>query len=266
MTPAAALPDPVAPGLAALLAAPVAHRGLWGVGRPENSLAAARAAASARYGIEADLQLSADGRAVVFHDDRLDRLTPERGAVRERTAAELAAIPLWGSAEAVPTLEAFLAAVASRVPLLLEIKDQDGALGPQVGALEAALAEALRGYDGPVAAMSFNPHAVATFGRAAPDVPRGLVTCAFGPCDWPGVPEARRARLRALADLDETGAAFASHDRRDLARAAPLMGRRPLLTWTIRSPAAERAARRYAHQITFERYRPPLEASLPRPT
>lgn len=257
MTPAARREPP--PALAALLARPVAHRGLWGPGRPENACAAARAAAEAGYGVEADLQLSSDGRAVVFHDERLDRLTPEAGAVRERTAAELAAIPLRGGAEGIPTLEAFLGALGGRVPLLLEIKDQDGALGPAVGALEAAVAEALRGCEGAVAVMSFNPHAVAAFGRAAPGVPRGLTSCAFGPCDWPRVPEPRRARLRALADLDETGAAFASHDRRDLARAATLVGARPLLAWTIRSPAAERAARRYARQITFERYRPTLE-------
>ena len=241
---------------AALLAAPIAHRGLWGPGVPENSIAAARAAAAAGYGVEADLQLSADGRAMVFHDDRLDRLTPETGPLRERRAAELAAIPLRGGAEGIPTLAAFLAAVAGRAPLLLEIKDQDGALGPEVGALEAAVAADLARYDGPVAVMSFNPHSMAAVRDVAPNLPRGLVTGAFAPADWPGVPAARLDRLRAIASLDEARASFVSHDARDLAAPAVAALACPVLAWTIRSPAEERAARRVARQITFEGYRP----------
>ena len=243
---------------AALLAAPIAHRGLWGPGVPENSIAAALAAARAGYGVEADLQLSADGRAMVFHDEALNRLTPERGPVRGRPADALAAIPLRGGGEGIPTLVAFLAAVAGRAPLLLEIKDQDGALGPGVGALEEAVARDLAGYGGPVAVMSFNPHSAAAMRRAAPRLPRGLVTGAFAPADWPGVPLARLDRLRAMAHLDAAGAAFVSHDARDLARPALAALRRPVLAWTIRSPEAERAARRRARQITFERYRPAI--------
>ena len=248
---------------APLLAAPIAHRGLWGPGVPENSVAAARAATTAGYGIEADLQISADGRAMVFHDDQLARLTPESGPLRERPADALAAIPLRGGAEGIPTLAALLAAVAGRAPLLLEIKDQDGALGPRVGALEAAVAADLAGYDGPVAVMSFNPHSAAAMREAAPGLPRGLVTCAFAPADWPGVPAARLDRLRAVADLGEVGASFVSHDARDLSRPALAALGCPVLAWTIRSPAEERVARRAARQITFERYRPAIAPQGP---
>ena len=56
-----------------LFAPPVAHRGLWRPdGAPENSLAAFQAAAAAGYGIELDVQLSADGEAMVFHDGKLE--------------------------------------------------------------------------------------------------------------------------------------------------------------------------------------------------
>ena len=249
------------PALAALLAAPIAHRGLWGRGRPENSLAAARAAAEAGYAVEADLQLSADGRAMVFHDDRLGRLTPERGPLRERTADALARIPLKGAAETIPTLDALLDTVAGRVPLLLEVKDQDGALGPGIGALEAATAEAVARYDGPVAWMSFNPHSVAALPATRP---RGLVACAYDRSEWPDLPEARRLSLRSLEGADPAG--FVSHDLRDLPRAAGLLGGRPLLAWTVRSPDDEARARRHARQITFEGYRPALEAPASGPT
>ena len=236
------------------LAAPFAHRGLWGPGRPENSIAAARAAVAAGYGIEADLQLSADGQAVVFHDDVLDWLTPSTGPVRERTAAELAAIPLRGGSEGIPTLAALLEAVGGRTRLLLELKDQDGALGADVGALESAVAETLAAYRGPVALMSFNAASVIALRSAAPRVSRGLVTGPFAREEWPGVSGARLDRLRAMTDLDAAGAAFVSHDRRDLERTAGL--RVPVLCWTVRSPEEEARARRSAHQITFEGYRP----------
>ena len=52
-----------------------------------------RAAVAAGYGIEIDLQLSADGEAMVFHDETLDRLTDETGPVSARTAAELGRHP-----------------------------------------------------------------------------------------------------------------------------------------------------------------------------
>lgn len=242
---------------------PVAHRALHdvAVGRPENSRAAIRAAMAAGYPVELDLQLSHDGRAVVFHDYDLDRLTGARGPLAMRDAAELAAISLrHGGGETVPLLADVLELVAGRVPLLLELKDQDGALGPNVGALEAATADALSRYAGPVAVMSFNPHSIAEMARIAPDLPRGLVTDGFDPADWP-VDAETCARLRGIPDFERVGAAFISHNMRDLdrARVAELKAQGvPVLCWTVRSPEDEAAARRVADNITFEGYRAAL--------
>lgn len=176
----------------AFLRLPIAHRALHdrAAGRPENSPGAIRAAIEAGYGIEIDLQLSADGVPMVFHDETLDRLTAETGPLAARTAAELRAIPLRDAADTIPTLAEVLELVAGRVPLLIEIKDQDGALGPAVGALEAATAAALEGYGGPAAVMSFNPQSMAEMARLRPDLPRGLVTSSYDPTDW------RRCRPR----------------------------------------------------------------------
>ncbi len=246
----------------ALLGAPVAHRGLHDRARGviENSRAAMAAAITAGYGIEMDIQQSADGEAVVFHDDGMKRLTGMSGLVHDYTAAALGRIPLTGSEETVPTLAEVLGLVAGRAPLLIEIKDQDGALGPGVGALEARVAELLAAYKGTVALMSFNPHSVAALAGAAPDRPRGLTTCAFEDADW-SLPDYRRAELADLADAERTGAAFISHDHRDLANPAVARLKREgfaVLTWTIRSAAEEAAARRVADNITFEGYRPPV--------
>ncbi|SMH47868.1 glycerophosphodiester phosphodiesterase family protein [Maritimibacter sp. HL-12] len=243
---------------------PIAHRALHDVraGRPENSRAAVRAAVARRYAIEIDVQPSADGVAMVFHDDRLDRLTQETGPIRARSAEALGRIALTGASEGIPTLAEVLALVAGKVPLLVEVKDQDGELGPKVGALEAAVARDLAGYGGPVAVMSFNPHSVAAMAEAAPALPRGLTTMNWEIEEARAIPEDRRAELAAIADFDRVGACFISHHWRDLA-AAPVVALKargvPVLCWTIRSPAEETQARERADNITFEGYlaRPP---------
>lgn len=247
------------------LHAPIAHRAYHdrSAGRVENSRSAVRAAVAAGYGIEVDVQLSADGMAMVFHDDELDRLTGERGPVSARTAAELGKIELTGGGEGIPTLAQVLEIVAGRVALLIEIKDQTRVMGPGVGALERAVADALKGYGGPVAVMSFNPHSVAAMAEIAPDLPRGLTTYGFDDVEARALPEAHRARLAAIADFEAVGACFISHDARDLARprVAELKARGvPVLCWTIRSPEAETKAREVANNVTFEGYAAVLPA------
>ena len=106
---------------------PYAHRGLWGEGLPENSLGAFRAAADKGFAIELDIQLSADGVVMVFHDYTLDRVCGRAGKVCEHTAAELGRMPLNGiEAECIPTLAEVLDAVDGRVPLLIELKGESG--------------------------------------------------------------------------------------------------------------------------------------------
>lgn len=242
---------------------PVAHRALHDATRPENSLSAVAAAVAAGYGIEIDLQLSADGEAMVFHDETLERLTAGTGAVNARTAAELGAIALRGGPDRIPTLAQVLAAIGGRVPLLIEIKDQSEGRGGSDGRLEAATARALAGYTGPVAVMSFNPACVAGMARVAPDLPRGLTTCAYDPDDWDMLPPETRERLRAIPDYDAVGASFVSHQWSDLTRprVADLRAQgAAILCWTIRSPEAEATARRIAHNITFEGYAAPFPA------
>ena len=248
--------------MAAFLARPIAHRGLHrrAAGVIENSRAAAEAAIAVGYGIELDVGRSADGEAMVFHDDTMLRLTAAPGLLADHTAVALGRTLLLGSDETVPTLAEFLALVAGRAPLLVEIKDQDGALGPGVGALEARVAYLLAGYDGPAALMSFNPHSVAALADLAPDRPRGLTTCAFDGAEW-SLPDYRRAELANLTDAERTGAAFVSHDRKDLANPAVARLKAeglPILTWTVRSPVEEMQARKVADNITFEGYRPAL--------
>ncbi|WP_299701608.1 glycerophosphodiester phosphodiesterase family protein [uncultured Tateyamaria sp.] len=245
----------------AFLGAPLAHRALHDVtdGRPENSRAAIRAAIDHGYGIEIDVQLSADNQAMVFHDYALDRLAEGTGPVRVVPAGTLGQTPLKGGYEGIPTLPEVLEIVAGQVPLLIEIKDQDGAMGDDIGPLEQATAAALNGYDGPVALMSFNPHSVARMAALCPDIPRGLVTGAYAADDWP-LNAATRDHLRGIPDFDGVGASFISHEAADLARqrVADLKDAGAnILCWTIRSLAEEAQAREVAQNVTFEGYLAP---------
>ena len=241
------------------LTSPIAHRGFHDAasGRVENSPAAITAAINFGYGIEIDVQLSRDGAAIVFHDYHLDRLTAHSGTVAEKSECELSQVILSGSQDTIPTLNQMLNLVAGQVPLLIEIKDQDGDLGKNVGELEAAVADALESYKGHIAVMSFNPNAVAVFAKLQPQTPVGLVTDSFLAEDWPTLSACMREYLAEISDFNRTGACFISHNQARLNdRAVIRLKTRgvPILCWTVRSPDAEVTARKIANNITFEAY------------
>jgi glycerophosphoryl diester phosphodiesterase len=244
-------------------AVPIAHRALHDVasGVIENSLTAIDRAVRAGYGIELDLQLSADGVPMVFHDDTLDRLTQATGPVRGRTAQELGDLRLTGSDDHIPTLARVLQMVDGAVPLLLELKDQSGGLGQADVDLEQAVAKVLESYDGDVAVMSFNPYVIAAMREIAPDLPRGLVTCGFIPSKWPHLSTETCTALRSISAFGKVAAQFISHDWTDLGspRVAELKAQGvPVLCWTIRTPQDEAQARLIADTVTFEGYLPPV--------
>jgi glycerophosphoryl diester phosphodiesterase len=243
---------------AGFAARPFAHRGLHdaAAGVPENSRAAVQAAVAAGYGVEIDVQLSADGEAVVFHDDTLERLTGERGPVSGRRAAELGALVLKGSGETIPTLAEVLALLPAETPALIEIKDQGGRFDATgVGPLETRVAALLDGAPQALAVMSFNPESVAAFARLAPGRARGLV--AGG--GYRGIVPWRAARLAGAEAVEAVGADFVSFHHAALpsprSRALHEAGV-AVLCWTIRSPAEAAAVAPHADAITFEGFRP----------
>lgn len=251
-----------APLPAAFRTIPIAHRGLHDAanGRIENSAMAIGFAIAAGYGIEVDLQPAADGTPMVFHDYDLDRLTGETGPIRDRPAHELARIPLTGGGgDTIMTLDELCARVMGQVPLLIEIKDQHGQMGRDTGWFEDRIVARLVGYRGPLAVMSFNPHSVAAFADSARDVPVGLTTGSYSLPDYAPLTPKVCDRLRAIPDFDPALHSFISHEAADLTRprvAEIAATGAAILTWTIRSRAAEAEARRIAHNITFEGYRP----------
>ena len=159
------------PAAASLVKTPYAHRGLHDATLPENSFAAFRAAVEAGVGIELDVQLTADGEVVVFHDEDLLRMTGKEGSLYAHTYEALSALRLGGTEERIPTLREVLALVGGRVPLLVEIKPDHA-----VKSLCEKTAALLDEYEGEYMIESFHPLAVHWFRRHRPDVVRGQLS------------------------------------------------------------------------------------------
>ena len=242
----------------AFLKTPIAHRALHDASKGvyENCRSAIIAAIEHGYAIEIDLQLSADGRAMVFHDDTLDRLTDKHGDVSDYTAAELTQIKVGSGQDVIEPLEDILRLVDGRVPLLIELKDQSRQLSQTDGRLEQATIDALSLYEGAVAVMSFNPHMIATMAKLSSDLPLGLTTGSFMDPTW-SIDAERIEHLSQIADFDPTRYSFVSHFALELAAPCIQMLKdqgTAIFTWTIRSPEAEAVARQTVDNITFEGY------------
>ena len=213
-----------------------AHRGVHDDHVVENSPSAFAEALARGMGIECDVQKSRDGRAMVFHDWSLDRLTPHSGPVAKRDAAELEQVPLRGTGDCIPTLERLLAQVAGRVPLLIEVKSKNDR-SPMPLCL--AVHRALEGYAGEVAVMSFDPRVPRWFRANSPGPVRGLVVTEENARGLRGIVKRRFTLWHGKPE-------FLAYDVRDLpSRFASAQRSRglPLLTWTVRSATLrERAA------------------------
>src|SRR6202021_4095744 len=83
---------------------------------------AAVAAIDGHYSIECDIQLTADGEAMVHHDDALGRLNEGSGALLGLTSEELRAVRFKDTSERMMSLGDLCALVNGRVPIGIEVK------------------------------------------------------------------------------------------------------------------------------------------------
>lgn len=241
-----------------LTARPIAHRGLHDAARGviENTFSAFEAAIAGNYGIECDVQVSADGEAMVHHDDALGRLTDGAAPLASLDAAALKQVAFRATPDRMLTLAELCDLVGGRVPLIVEIKSRfDGDLR-----LMRRVAEVLGRYNGPAAAMSFDPAPVAALREMAPTLTRGIVAERhYDHPEWSALPASTRRNLAFLLHAPRTRPHFIAWSVKDLPAAAPLIARHifglPLLTWTVRSTEDRATAARYADQMIFEGFR-----------
>lgn len=153
----------------------IAHRGLFdnSSDNPENSIAAFKKAAENGYGIELDLQLTADDRLVVFHDVDLLRMCGAEKNLVDCTYDELQEYKLANTEERIPLFEEVLEAVDGRVPLVVEIK-ADGDC--DTIAVTKKMIEVIEGYKGYYCMECFDPLAVKWMRVNRPDIIRGQLS------------------------------------------------------------------------------------------
>ena len=158
----------------------IGHRGLAEIA-PENTLAGLRAARAAGLAfVEVDILPSADGVAVLSHDDSLLRRGGIEGKVTETGMASLAAVragvdfPKFAG-EGIPTArDALTYCAGAGMGMILELKPEGGRPGAQ--ALATALAEARSSGGIPERLMvsSFGAEMLDWARELIPDIPRAL--------------------------------------------------------------------------------------------
>jgi glycerophosphoryl diester phosphodiesterase len=242
-----------------LTARPVAHRGLHDRARGvvENMPSAFQAAIAGNFAIELDVQLTADGEAMVHHDDVLGRLNEGSEKLTALTAAQLKQVPFKDTADRMITLGELCDLTAGRVPLVVEIKshfDGDRKLVTRV-------AEVLKTYKGAAVAMSFDPDQVLALKERAPHIVRGIVAQRTYDDDyWTKTSAAQRHGMTALRHALRTQPHFVAYWVNELPAPAPWIARNmfgcPLLTWTVRTAEQRQRAAQYADQMIFEGFVP----------
>ena len=240
----------------------VAHRGLFdnGSAAPENSLPAFAAAVRAGYGIELDVQRTADGALVVFHDENLRRMCGVDAPLHRKTLVELQALRLLGSGEPIPLFSDVLALVAGAVPMIVEIKGEG-----DWRRTTAETAAALDAYAGVYCVESFEPGVLRWFRRHRPAVLRGQLSMDYFKHRRPE----GRLRKWLLTDLLCNGLSrpdFIAYDLHDADRFAYRVLRTLFpsvvrAAWTVRSEADLAAARRVATCFIFDSFRPPAPSA-----
>ena len=239
-----------------LFGPPIAHRGLWSPdGPPENSLGAFQAACAAGYGIELDVQMSADGEAMVFHDASLRRMTGREGRLADYGAADLRQMRLADSDETIPTLADALTEVGRRAMVHIEIKIPYGEVGP----LERRVHDILIDHNGPTCVIGFNPYSHAWFAERHPKVLRGLDSYSYrGPDARHLAPDVRK-RYSQLGHVAIAKPHFLalSLDMLPSAKADALRkGGMPIIAWTVRERGQWEAVKDGCDNLIFEGFAP----------
>lgn len=232
-----------------LFSSPIAHRGLHGIDAPENSFKAFEAAIEAGFPIETDVRPIDDGTVVVFHDERLTRMTDRDGYVCNLSKADLDEIRLKNSDEKIHTFAEFLEFVNGRTPILIEIKNES-----KIGTLERNTLDLLASYKGEYAVQAFNPYSLEFFKKNAPQIPRGQLSCFFTKDELNGF--FKRHMLKRLKMNKVSSPDFVSYKSENLPNKYVTKSKLPVLAWTVRSNADMEKVLPYCDNIIFENFIP----------
>ena len=224
------------PGVDALKGWSYAHRGLYGEGRPENSMAAFQAAFDGGYGIELDVHLLADGNLAVMHDSLLMRTTGKEGRIEELTTGQLQECFLEGTTETIPEFRQVLELYQGKYPLIVELKP----LGNNYAALTEAACNMLDSYDGVYCLESFDPRCLLWLKKHRPELIRGQLSENYFASKTAKIPFILKLLLKEnlghfLTKPDFT--AYKFEDRHNTLSNFFCLMHHPCVSWTIKSQA-----------------------------
>lgn len=232
-----------------------AHRGLHSSDEkyPENSLIAFRLAKEAGYGVELDVQFTADRQVVVFHDDTLLRMCGVDKRVDQLTYAEIRELRLLNSNHYIPLLTEVLDTLDGTT-VLCEFKTRPDFFDTSL--CETAY-PILDGYKGRYCVESFNPLMMRWFKKHAPQVIRGILSKRFDQEDH--VDPKLEPLLTALCGNFLCRPDFIAYCHEDKDQPFFRLCRRfgPMtMAWTTRSQAEQTATEPLFDTVIFESYLP----------
>lgn len=247
------------PGWEALEGVRYAHRGLHdaGAGRPENSMAAFRAAVEGGFGAELDLHLMADGNLAVVHDSDLTRVCGKKAFIEDLRVEDLKDYPLEGTDEIIPLFGDVLELFAGKTPLIVELKVERG----NADALTDAAMAALEGWRGTYCIESFHPGVLLRLKSKYPRVIRGQLSQDFmkgGEVHGLSLPE--RFVLTNLLTTAFTKPDFIAYNWRDRGNVSLRMMKKLYgvheAAWTVRDRETMAQLEREDVPCIFERFVP----------
>jgi len=155
-----------------------AHRGLHNIaaGIPENTMPAFRRAAELGFGIELDVHLTTDGRLVVIHDSKLDRLCGINRRANELSSTDYSSLGILGTEHHAPMLEDVLPLFEGGAPIILEIKVDGG----NAAAVTEAACKVMDRFHVTYCMESFHPGVLIWLKKNRPDICRGQLSCDYG--------------------------------------------------------------------------------------
>lgn len=243
------------PGLAELRKWNYAHRGLHNASRPENSMAAFRAALEKGYGIELDIHLMKDGNLAVIHDSSLKRTAGADMKIEDLCTADLENYRLGGTQERIPEFRQVLELFAGKAPLIVELKPA----GNNYAALAEAACRMLENYQGPFCLESFDPRCIIWLRKHRPDWIRGQLTEDYfkSKSPLPGILKFILAnQLENFLTVPDF-VAYRYADRKNFGNwVVRKLWRVQGVTWTLRTPQEHQCAVSEGWIPIFENYEP----------
>lgn len=230
---------------------PISHRGLHNSVCPENSLLAFEQSIKNNFAIELDVRIIDDENIIVFHDDKLSRMTNSDGYACNLVTSGLKDLKLNKTDAVIPTFAETLEFVNGKVPLLIEIKNE-----AKIGILESKVAEMLSQYNGEFAVQSFNPYSMGFFKENAPHILRGQLASYF---KGQKLAKLKKFFLKRLKLNNISCPDFISYDADNLPNKYVTKTNLPILAWTIRSNAQMEKLLNYCDNIIFEKFIPEFE-------